>query len=141
MKLSRRRFLHHGAMAGLGIAGAPLLGATLAQAQPEPDALTGNYRPVHDPCIIKQGDTYYLYCTGRDHSDSQFTRFGRLGAAGRRLRGHTRMGESRHSPRQLDLGTGHFVFQQPLSSLLFGVQFRQQSLAHWAGDDAHARSK
>ena len=27
-------------------------------------ALTGIYRGVHDPVIIKQGDTYYVYCTG-----------------------------------------------------------------------------
>lgn len=27
-------------------------------------ALAGEVRPVHDPCIIKEGDTYHLFCTG-----------------------------------------------------------------------------
>jgi arabinan endo-1,5-alpha-L-arabinosidase len=26
--------------------------------------MTGNFSPVHDPCIIKAGDTYHLFCTG-----------------------------------------------------------------------------
>jgi arabinan endo-1,5-alpha-L-arabinosidase len=25
--------------------------------------MQGDFSPVHDPCIIKQGDTYYVYCT------------------------------------------------------------------------------
>jgi arabinan endo-1,5-alpha-L-arabinosidase len=29
------------------------------------DRLTGDLTPVHDPCIIKQGDTYHLFCTGQ----------------------------------------------------------------------------
>ncbi|RIA37113.1 arabinan endo-1,5-alpha-L-arabinosidase [Hephaestia caeni] len=28
------------------------------------DRLTGAISPVHDPCIIRQGDTYHLFCTG-----------------------------------------------------------------------------
>lgn len=31
------------------------------------DRLTGDLSPVHDPCIIKQGDTYHLFCTGQAH--------------------------------------------------------------------------
>ena len=27
------------------------------------DRLTGDLTPVHDPCIIRDGDTYYVYCT------------------------------------------------------------------------------
>ena len=27
------------------------------------DRMTGAITPVHDPCIIKDGDTYYVYCT------------------------------------------------------------------------------
>ena len=29
------------------------------------DRLAGDLSPVHDPCIIKQGDTYHLFCTGQ----------------------------------------------------------------------------
>src|SRR5687767_8891768 len=28
------------------------------------ERMTGNFSPVHDPCIIKAGDTYHLFCTG-----------------------------------------------------------------------------
>lgn len=28
------------------------------------ERMTGNVSPVHDPCIIKAGDTYHLFCTG-----------------------------------------------------------------------------
>jgi arabinan endo-1,5-alpha-L-arabinosidase len=31
------------------------------------DRLAGDLTPVHDPCIIKQGDTYHLFCTGHEH--------------------------------------------------------------------------
>src|SRR5262245_51122649 len=30
-------------------------------------ALTGAVRGVHDPSIIKAGDTFYLFSTGREH--------------------------------------------------------------------------
>jgi arabinan endo-1,5-alpha-L-arabinosidase len=29
------------------------------------ERLAGDIAPVHDPCIIKQGDTYHLFCTGQ----------------------------------------------------------------------------
>jgi arabinan endo-1,5-alpha-L-arabinosidase len=29
-----------------------------------PQALAGDISPVHDPCIIRAGDTYHLFCTG-----------------------------------------------------------------------------
>lgn len=32
---------------------------------PELLALSGDIERVHDPAIIRQGDTYYLFCTGR----------------------------------------------------------------------------
>ena len=28
------------------------------------ERMTGNLSPVHDPCIIKAGDTYHLFCSG-----------------------------------------------------------------------------
>ncbi|HEX4269962.1 MAG TPA: arabinan endo-1,5-alpha-L-arabinosidase [Rhizomicrobium sp.] len=55
----------------LGVAAAMTGGAFLAgrlghaQAEPQPlnSRLTGDISPVHDPCIIRQGDTYYVFCT------------------------------------------------------------------------------
>jgi arabinan endo-1,5-alpha-L-arabinosidase len=37
----------------------------LAQSAPQAinGRLTGDIAPVHDPCIIRQGDTYYVFCT------------------------------------------------------------------------------
>jgi arabinan endo-1,5-alpha-L-arabinosidase len=34
------------------------------------DRLTGDLAPVHDPCIIKQGDTYYVFSTGPSGSET-----------------------------------------------------------------------
>lgn len=28
------------------------------------ERMTGNFSPVHDPCIVKAGDIYHLFCTG-----------------------------------------------------------------------------
>ena len=42
-----------------------LLGGALAASKnPEVLALTGDVENVHDPVIIKEGDTYYVFCTG-----------------------------------------------------------------------------
>jgi arabinan endo-1,5-alpha-L-arabinosidase len=50
-----------------------LAGAAAAAAAPHPagatpslnDRLTGNLSPVHDPCIIRQGGAYHLFCTSQ----------------------------------------------------------------------------
>ncbi len=34
------------------------------------DRMTGDLSPVHVPCLIKQGDTYYVFSTGPSGSDS-----------------------------------------------------------------------
>lgn len=47
---------------GLVVLFAPALVAE--QGPPRVLALTGNISPVHDPVIIKDGDTYYVFCTG-----------------------------------------------------------------------------
>jgi len=56
-----------GALAGslFGLAAASLSsvpGLALAPKRMN-DRLTGDLTPVHDPCIIRDGDTYYVYCT------------------------------------------------------------------------------
>lgn len=38
--------------------------ARVASAASINERMTGNFSPVHDPCIIKAGDTYHLFCTG-----------------------------------------------------------------------------
>ena len=50
----RRRFAL--ALAGLGRAFAQGTASINARMQ-------GDFAPVHDPCIIKQGETYYVFCT------------------------------------------------------------------------------
>ena len=47
--------------AGVSI-GAPQ--QTASPRRPEVLQLTGDVSPVHDPVIIKEGDSYYVYCTG-----------------------------------------------------------------------------
>lgn len=64
MKLHRRRFLQGALLAGGAFALSDprrLLHRALAQEDTE---LLGNISPVHDPCIIKEDDTYYVFCTG-----------------------------------------------------------------------------
>ncbi len=40
-------------------------GDTPRPAQSFPDGLAGDIWPVHDPCIIRAGDTYHLFCTSQ----------------------------------------------------------------------------
>jgi arabinan endo-1,5-alpha-L-arabinosidase len=35
------------------------------------DRLTGDLTPIHDPCIIRCGDTYYVYCTTMDQKQQE----------------------------------------------------------------------
>ncbi len=67
MKLNRRQFLRSLGFSGMGLALAHSLnllnnplGSVLATGNPR----LQNIRPVHDPCIIKEDDTYYLFHTG-----------------------------------------------------------------------------
>nr|MBA3873438.1 arabinan endo-1,5-alpha-L-arabinosidase [Anaerolineae bacterium] len=70
MKLNRRQFLRSAAAVGFGVLTHSLVNAqdATAEATASTDGaaleLTGIYRGVHDPVIIKQDDTYYVYCTG-----------------------------------------------------------------------------
>lgn len=63
MKLPRRSFLQQALIAGgaLALSGGRLPHRARAQ---ESDDLLGNVSPVHDPVIIKEDDTYYVFCTG-----------------------------------------------------------------------------
>jgi arabinan endo-1,5-alpha-L-arabinosidase len=66
---TRRRFVRAGLLLGAGILGAGKGHSSLIKAQlPNEERfmyleLTGTIRQVHDPSIIKDGDTYYLFCT------------------------------------------------------------------------------
>lgn len=73
MKINRRQFLRTAAAAGFGVLTGSLVSAqdatpeaTAAVEDTSSLAVTGNTSYVHDPVIIKQGDTYYLYCTGAE---------------------------------------------------------------------------
>jgi arabinan endo-1,5-alpha-L-arabinosidase len=58
-----RRGVLHSLLAGGAAIAAPARG--LAQAPTSINArLSGDISPVHDPCIAKEQDTYYLFCTG-----------------------------------------------------------------------------
>lgn len=49
-----------------GALSATVPGIVAAQAAPSlNDRMTGDLSPVHDPCIIKQGATYHLFCTSQ----------------------------------------------------------------------------
>lgn len=56
--ISRRKVLAGGAAIAAG-AGA------VVQAQTLNDRLAGDISPVHDPCIIKEKETYHLFCTSQ----------------------------------------------------------------------------
>lgn len=58
LQLSRRGFVESSLSALL------LIGATRGSAAEASD-LKGDISPVHDPCIIKHGDTYHLFSTGQ----------------------------------------------------------------------------
>jgi hypothetical protein len=58
---SRRTFIKNGLVLGVSV------GLGLSLTQPETDShlpLEGGKR-VHDPVLIKENDTYYLFCTGQ----------------------------------------------------------------------------
>jgi len=63
LMLSRRKLM--GTAIGLGaVCALPGLSAVAQSAGSINDRMTGDLVPVHDPCIIKQGDTYHLFSTG-----------------------------------------------------------------------------
>jgi arabinan endo-1,5-alpha-L-arabinosidase len=56
-----RRWLMQGSAAGVAALAFRRLGAqTLAPLNPK---LTGDLYPIHDPCLIRAGDAFYLFCT------------------------------------------------------------------------------
>lgn len=69
-QFTRRQFLRAGLVLGTGT-GVGMTGLTYAQ-DDEPSVedrfmyldLTGSYKRIHDPVIIKEDDSYYLFCTG-----------------------------------------------------------------------------
>ncbi len=54
----------HALAGGLSTASLTLAPAAIAAAGLN-DRMTGDLSPVHDPCIIKQGATYHLFCTSQ----------------------------------------------------------------------------
>ena len=66
-KDSKKSFAGLLALALLGLAG----GALRAQ-RPEALVLTGDFPMTHDPSIAKDGDTYYVFATGKARDGGQF---------------------------------------------------------------------
>lgn len=66
---TRRQFLRTLLLAGTGLGASALIQAQAAAALTEGDdaiylPLSGSTKRVHDPVIIKEGSTYYLFSTG-----------------------------------------------------------------------------
>ena len=59
--LNRRELLRASVAIGAGAWLSQPLGASSTSIN---ERMSGNFSPVHDPCIIKAGDTYHLFCTG-----------------------------------------------------------------------------
>ncbi len=70
--ISRRRALQ-GSLATIGLSALFPSVTTAWGAAPASmnDRLTGDLTPIHDPCIIKCGDTYYVYCTTMDQKQQE----------------------------------------------------------------------
>jgi arabinan endo-1,5-alpha-L-arabinosidase len=59
--LSRRRFLHYLAAAGVLPAAARAGTAAISSIN---ERMSGDFAPVHDPCIIRADSLYHVFCTG-----------------------------------------------------------------------------
>jgi len=66
--LSRRTMLR--TALALGGSGLFCVGLNRAGGGVINDRLTGDLSPVHDPCAVKDGDTYYVFSTGPSGADS-----------------------------------------------------------------------
>src|SRR4051812_42041984 len=74
-KYTRRQMLRTGAVIGasIGVSSVAKMQDATPEITPEPTAeaarglhleLTGSFRQIHDPVIIKGEDAYYVFCTG-----------------------------------------------------------------------------
>lgn len=97
---------------------------------PELLALSGDIERVHDPAIIRQGNTYYLFCTGHApggggiipiRASKDLRHWTLSGAVFDKLPDWATKGDSR---RAGCLGTRHLVLQRPVSPVLRCVGFR-----------------
>lgn len=62
--LPNRRALLKFSLLGLAGAAVPVLPSAFAAVQGSiNERMRGDISPVHDPCIIREGDTYYVFCT------------------------------------------------------------------------------
>jgi len=61
-RIDRRAALSASAL-GLAAASLPLIAAWSKTPLALNPRLSGDITPVHDPCIIREGDTYYVFCT------------------------------------------------------------------------------
>jgi arabinan endo-1,5-alpha-L-arabinosidase len=64
--------MHRLARLALSIAAAALIGAAAPSDPSINAAMTGDLVPTHDPVMIKEGDTYFVYGTGRDKESGRY---------------------------------------------------------------------
>jgi arabinan endo-1,5-alpha-L-arabinosidase len=69
--LFSRRDLLSLSLAAAGAAFLPRQGRSAAPMSIN-ERMSGDFSPVHDPCIIKAGDTYHLFCTGHQTGEAGF---------------------------------------------------------------------
>ncbi len=59
-------------IAGLLLAASVFICGALPAQEPQALSLTGDYWGTHDPSIIKAGETWYVFATGKAHDGGQF---------------------------------------------------------------------
>jgi arabinan endo-1,5-alpha-L-arabinosidase len=102
------------------VGGVLLAAAGLGRAAADPGSINarmqGDFAPVHDPCIIRQGETYYVFSTSVKTDTAGFIacrrsrRSRNLGARRVRLRSDSRMGARSGASHQGNLGSRYLFF-------------------------------
>ena len=98
-------------------------------AEPKLLVLSGDLS-VHDPCIIKERDTYYIFCTGGGRRggiiparcSTNLLDWKRCGSALESLPDWA----TNEITRARSLDAGHLLVQREVSPLLFALQFRRE---------------
>ncbi len=116
-----------------------------AATEPELLELSGDLG-IHDPCMIKAGDTYYLFATGGRRGrgimpDPRLDRLARVETCRIRVRAASRLGRRGSAACPQRLGAGYLILQRQVSSLLLTLVLRREQFGNRAGHEQDARSK
>jgi hypothetical protein len=112
---------------------------------PQRLTLEGDISPIHDPAIIRQGGTYHVFASNRFAGEARpmfcstdrrrWTLCGNVFDAVPEWALQEVPGAERH------LGPGHLVLRGPVSSVLLGLDVRQEPVRHRPDHEPHARSE